>query len=1454
MREFGKYSIIAPIGSGGMAEVYLAKSHGAAGLEKKLVLKRILPEFARRPKFVTMFIDEAKVAVSLNHPNIVQVYEFGKTDQGYYLAMEHVEGIDLSQILSILKRSEGRISAGHAAYIVVEVAKGLDYAHRKVDEYGKNLGIVHRDVSPQNILVAWDGTVRLVDFGIAKARNITEERAGVVKGKTSYMAPEQALGQEVDQRTDVFSLGAVLYEMLAGRPPYPRGKPEEILTLVRAATIPPLTSINADLPRPLEQIVTRALARSPSDRYTNAREMQRDLMKYLFTLEEIYDAGSLSEVLNPIREESGRSTTSSLSGEPDRSTIPTAEEVGFGGTLREVIGKTPEVLSQVDKTPAPPLATEYKERRDTFLIVGELLGAAELRSEISKDRSQAVLVDYTKVVTDIAYKNGCAVERVDEAGFALLAGIPVSSEDDAETAARVALDLVEAVDALSVNLVRPIRLSVGIATGSLTLERNRPGGQEEASWNAVVDSWELPLRLAKEAMAREILTDEITYRRTRRLYDYTELADFKERTGVPVYRIDRSKSHRARLLERRKSFTTLHGRDYELRLLRQSYQTVKQKGSIQLVVLLGEQGVGKASIVEEFLSGLPKERVEIHRATCSPDLKERPFAPIVILLEDLLNLETSTDIRTVKKQLEEAIAQQLTRCDPEEVQYTLHTLGLLLNIKYPDSVVEPLDSDRRRARIFLSLRRLLLSSTGRGAGVIVINDVQWADRSSLQLLEEIVHERRNHPLLVVLTGRAQPDLLEDPHWQALVTGPNAVVETVKDLPPSAARALVLDLLSRPMDERLVDQIVERSGGSPLFIKEILESLEDQAMLVEQNGVLTLRPDVKELQIPETVEGIVANRVNALPPEARMFLLQMSQIGREAREEELTAVFGEFPAEQLKQLVDRGLLQMEGGGQGPVRYRFRQGLIHKVCSRALVGEERAQIHSRVADHLVKQEGELFQFDVAVVAKHLDAAGVREDAANYYLMAADNAFNSSGANEALSLVNKALAQVDESNPSRFLCLDRKEKLLKELGRAQERHQVLDELLRFVQQHGPAEHVVMVYNRLARYEFDIGSMERAEAVLEQTLKLAEEYGDQRGRALALTLMAAVLHNTGREREAWKSVRSALELYEKEAIDDPEGVAMAWNVLGILNHEAGQLSQALEAYQKVAVISHQAGLRGAEEIARINTGFCLVKMGDYEQALDTYRRVLHEILQLGLRRNEAALLANLGHVQVLLGDYQRAEHSLKRCIRLSRESSDVMRMADGLLTLAVSYLVRGRLEEAAKALRPGLEAAREAQNKYLILHGHLLSSELKLRRHQAGDLEGALEDAERALETAQGSHHLFAYSRAESLRARCLIRMDREEEALEASRRAVGYLEGGRVEGAEEVLVHHAVLMRSAGRDREAVSAIEQAYRMVVEKRDRMQNLANRRQFMQTRVTQQIVGLFRELQGEGNPRSSGG
>jgi len=280
--EFGSYRIVRHIAGGGMAQIYLAKVQGLAGFEKQLALKVINPEYADEERFIQMLIDEAKITVGLTHVNIGQVFDLGQVDGIYYIAMEFVDGVDVLELVNGLHSMGERVPCEAVALIGRQICSGLHYAHTKKDPVGKPLNIVHRDISPQNILVSRSGEVKVVDFGIAKAAGVsTKTQAGVIKGKVHYMAPEQAMGKKADCRCDIFSTGIVLWETLTSQMVYSGDNVRDLVERVRVAKIPSPSSVRQEVPAGLDEIVMKALARRIEDRYQTAHEFQVDLTKFL---------------------------------------------------------------------------------------------------------------------------------------------------------------------------------------------------------------------------------------------------------------------------------------------------------------------------------------------------------------------------------------------------------------------------------------------------------------------------------------------------------------------------------------------------------------------------------------------------------------------------------------------------------------------------------------------------------------------------------------------------------------------------------------------------------------------------------------------------------------------------------------------------------------------------------------------------------------------------------------------------------------------------------------------------------------------------------------------------------------------------------------------------------------------------------------------------------------------
>jgi serine/threonine protein kinase len=312
----GKYKLVKLIASGGMAEVYLAKQAGAAGFEKMVCLKRILPHLARDKSFVDMFLNEARLAARLDHPNIVSIFDLGEANGNYFIAMEFIDGPSLRAVAKRASERGEYLPIPEVCKIISMAAGGLEYAHNLPDEQGNPLGLVHRDISPDNVLVHRNGAAKVVDFGIAKAANSSgATRTGTLKGKVAYMPPEQLRGEQLDRRVDVFALGVVLYELLAGRRPWEGDSEVALIGRIMTEEPAPLGETRTDAPQELLDIVTRALSKNRDERYQSCAELQAELEALLVAMGQTITPARISDFSKAYSPEPNSSPTTPAEAE-----------------------------------------------------------------------------------------------------------------------------------------------------------------------------------------------------------------------------------------------------------------------------------------------------------------------------------------------------------------------------------------------------------------------------------------------------------------------------------------------------------------------------------------------------------------------------------------------------------------------------------------------------------------------------------------------------------------------------------------------------------------------------------------------------------------------------------------------------------------------------------------------------------------------------------------------------------------------------------------------------------------------------------------------------------------------------------------------------------------------------------------------------------------------------------
>ncbi len=885
--QLADFEILHRLGAGGMAEVFLAKKRGAEGTFKLLVVKRILPAFGASRRFRTMFVEEAQLATRLNHPNIVQVYEFSDHgDEGLVLSMEHVDGFDLGKLMSSAKQKGAKIPPLVCAFIVSEAAKGLHYAHERKDEGGMPLAIVHRDVSPQNILLSHEGVVKIADFGIATA-NLFREETGVLKGKFGYMSPEQARGEKVDRRSDIYALGVVFYEMLTLRSPYGKLDDDALLEAVKNGSFEPPSAHVPEVPPELEAIVMRALSRSASDRFQTARDMAGAIARVLLAKQELVDNASVEATLAHLL---GRDLVLQSSPPPGDAQPQTMAAVPLA---RSNAG---ESAAEQGTSPHAAAPRVVREVRHIAVVTLRINGVEALGAALGAAAAQRSALGIRTILDEIAYKRHAVWSwesphmggpRSGEAGQgasplgtarAIVGLLDNPSRAPAE-AASLAIDVHEALAGASEDLPVPLSAAIGIVRGIATGERDGVGHlihhilQEPANFLADQVGSRAPFGATWVAGG--------VYRLVRRDFRWSDapaidIEDAGSRE-VPrqmrLYRLLRPLTREERLDEMAFAPSDLVGRDAEkadlhaafhrslsvelggdeaqaarqsdLPPARQSEQAMGSsrgaasiapqasqpsasrppRGELSARVITGEMGIGKTALVSAFLAELPPGTRAL-QVECSPVKNELPLSIVCDLLRIVTELGLDDTLEAATAKIQALLGTQSRSSQAPRVVARLAELVTGKQREHGDEDAAAYGRDL----VLAGARSLLASLARSGPLVIVVDGLQWADRASLEILHELLRVPSTLPILALLVTR--PDEHVAPYIEGLVRIELRGLSAEEQMRLVEARLGVREGVAAVCGE-----LVPRVAGNPFFLLEMIDALLERGTLeiVERGG-------------------------------------------------------------------------------------------------------------------------------------------------------------------------------------------------------------------------------------------------------------------------------------------------------------------------------------------------------------------------------------------------------------------------------------------------------------------------------------------------------------------------------------------------------------------------------------------------------------------------------------------
>ncbi len=1289
-RSIGPYRILSLLGVGGMGEVYLARDER---LGRRLALKLLPARLTQDAEKVLRFQQEARTASALNHPNIITIYEIGQTDDAHYIATELIEGETLRA-----RMTRGRIEVCEALNYIQQVAAALIVAH--------TAGIIHRDIKPENIMLRPDGYVKVLDFGIAKLlesdspedmpRRLLTTTPGIVLGTISYMSPEQARGFKTDARTDIWSLGVVLYEALAGRLPFAGETGSDILSLILQKEPPPLADSLERVAPELQQLVTKALCKDREARYPAAADLLTDVRRLL-----AQEAEALPALIPP----AGNMAAQASSGQVRQGAV------------------------------APPL----EQRKQATVLFADLAGLVELSETLDAEETGELLNKLWQHIDAVITEHGGEIEKHMGDTVMALWGARAAHEDDPERAIHASLVMQDAVsrfirehgqsysqfvteaetgeDALPPQLMR-----VGISTGSVYLGAVSTTGEMAASGAPV----NLAHRLQQAAHIGGILISRDTYAHVRGIFDVRmlEVMSVKGKSEpLESYVVERAKPRAFRLGTRGVEGveTRMIGREAELEKLLRSLKGVLEDKELCAVTVTADAGVGKSRLLYEFSNRveLLPESVRVFNGRAREATRGLPYALLRDVLSFRFEIQDGDAPHAAREKLERGL--QASSPNAEEARAEAHCIGHLMGFDFSDSPhLRPILDDARqiRDRAFQCAAHYFKRTARANPLVLYLEDIHWADDGSLDFVDYLMRECESAPLFILCLTR--PALFERrPAW-----GEGHSAHTRLNLQPLSkgeTRKLLEEILRRATDVPLAlrEMVVAQAEGNPFYVEEIIKMLIDRRVIVAGEDAWSIEPTrLTQARVPPTLTGVLQARLDELTGWEKFVLQRASVLGRvfwaSALErlgaaQEIDPNSGEATpdlAEALEKLRRREFIYRREASAfpGTSEYLFKHALLRDVTYESLLKRERRVLHHAAAEWLTESRGDRADEYAATIAEHYEHAEESERAAHWFGRAARQARQAYAPAAAIDYYLKALeflqvstgsVQPDEEHHARRL----------------EWYEELGELL-------------IVQARFAEATNAYNAM----------LQHAEEAGSILAQARAWNGLAVLHERLGENRALTESAQRAAALAQLMPGDSPQAkleLARALNMQGHACYRLGEPAalipfgeQALALCAELGAVAQRERAFSLKIIGAVHQMLC-----NFEQSFEYTKQALALYRELGNRREEGYTLNNLGETARLSGDYEMAMSCYQEALALYHETGERMQQMMATSNIGAARVGQEQYAEAEAGLRRVIEMAGE-QGYYGLSETYRYLAESLLAQERIAE---ALEAARRALELGQ-------------------------------------------------------------------------------------------------------------------------
>ena len=988
----GHYRITGTLGEGGMGKVYLADD---TRLGRKVALKLLPLSFVADLERVRRFEQEARAVSALNHPNILTIHEIGVEGETRFIATEFVEGVTLREHLKNV-----RLTLAEALELSIQICAALSAAHAAK--------IVHRDIKPENIMVRPDGYLKVLDFGLAKlaaapqtANTDSDSLAfapvntqpGMVMGTILYMSPEQARGLRVDERSDIWSLGVVLYEMVAGRPPFEGPTSSDVLASVLNREPPPLTALAPGVPAELERIVMKALAKDQEERYQTIKDLIVDLRRHKQRVE--FEA------------EMRRSSSSHSKLQEARS--------------------ADELVTPTDRLRSAQISSE--QRKQITILCADVSGLEAISEGLDAEEMNEIMsVLWERIDTAIMDHGGMIDKHMGDLVMALW-GAQSAHEDDPERAIRAALAIqAQAGSAIAARLCEratPEVLSglvrVGINTGPVLLTAV---GSEFTATGASVN---VASRLEQAAPQGSILISHDTYRHVRGVFDVheLELVNVKgQAEPVHTYVVERAKPRAFRLRTRGVEGveTRMIGRRRELDRLMDALRAVLEESELRAVTVLGEAGIGKSRLLYEFSNEveLLPERFRIFNGRASQAARGQPYSLVRDVFAFRFEIQDSDSPILAREKLERGMLA-LDAAD-EEARMRAHFIGQLIGLDFSSSpylagIID--DSKQIRDRAFHYATQFFTAVAAKVPVILYLDDIHWADDGSLDFVNHLIRTCGDVPVMVF--SLARPLLLERrPSWGE---GEHAHTHlSLELLTKRESRQLVEEILrhAQNIPQVLRELVVGGAEGNPFYVEELIKMLIDHQVIIPGGGQWRVDASrLVEVRVPSTLTGVLQARLDGLSPWEQIVLQRASIIGREFWDDALANLgthitetrteltTGDLPS-ALETLRRKELIYRRETStfDGTNEYLFKHAILRDVTYESVLKRSRRKFHKLAADWLIERSGERVDEFAATIAEHYERARESARAADWYGRAAEQARDAYAPETAIGFYRKAL----------------------------------------------------------------------------------------------------------------------------------------------------------------------------------------------------------------------------------------------------------------------------------------------------------------------------------------------------------------------------------------------------------------------------------------------------------------